>query len=66
MNVLTVLAASSWHDVKIVMNTVKTCDRSEDSDVRWTPTDDNNPSKRRCDGLADPGLPNGLCDPRHE
>ena len=54
--------------VTIVMNMVKprVRDGSEDSDVRWTPTDDNDPSKRRCDGLGDPGLPRGLCDPRHE
>ena len=41
------------------MNMMKTRDRFEDSDVRWTPTDDNDPSKRRCDGLDDPGLPRG-------
>ena len=43
-------APSSWHDVTLVMNMMKTRDRFEDSDVRWMPTDDNDPSKRRCDG----------------
>ena len=63
MNVLNVLAASSWHDVKIVMNMVKTCDRSEDSDVRWMPTGDIDPSKGRCDGLDDQGCLVAVCRP---
>ena len=37
------------------MNMMKKRDRFEDNDVRWIPTDDIDPSKRRCDGLDDQG-----------
>ena len=39
----------------LVMNMMKTRDRCEDSDVRWMPTGDIDPSKGRCDGLDDQG-----------
>ena len=45
------------------MNMMKTRDRFEDSDVRWIPTDDNDPSKRRCDGLDDQGCLVAVCRP---
>ena len=54
MNVLNMLQLRrSWHDLTrtLVMNMMKTRARFEDSDVRWIPTNDNDPSKRRCDGL---------------
>ena len=59
MNVLNVLQLRrSWHDLTrtLVLNMMKTHARFEANDVRWIPTNDNDPSKMRWPGCEDLGF----------